>query len=34
MVFVLSSDKKALNPCSPARARILLKEKKVWDPCW
>ena len=29
MVFVLSSDKKPLNPCSPARARILLKEKKA-----
>jgi 5-methylcytosine-specific restriction endonuclease McrA len=29
MVFVLSSDKKPLNPCSPARARILLKQGKA-----
>jgi 5-methylcytosine-specific restriction endonuclease McrA len=29
MVFVLSSDKKPLNPCNPARARILLKQGKA-----
>ena len=29
MVFVLSTDKKPLDPCSPARARILLKQGKA-----